>query len=137
MIMLNHMVQERVIDSSNFKRIKSQLDKEGIVLLGQDDEGDDIKIDIYETDYTWTVYSKIMKHIYYNVFTMSQQFKYGDFYAKKQTGDFLLRCGIDGMKYPLGSKTNISTSHGYEGFAYVIYDSDSIVIEKVEVININ
>lgn len=129
---INGKVEHSVIDYNNFKKIQYQLEKENIYLNSILDE-DDINNDISSNDTTWDVFYKINKY-FYKKLPINQQFNYGDFHSKKLSGDFLIRCGIDGLRYPLDSSSKMSTSHGYDGYGYVIYDTNSINIKKVEAI---
>lgn len=114
----NNKITHLTIDSDNYNRIIKQLNVEKVT------------VDIQQTDTVWTVYTKLVNNIFENVFTIKQQFKYGDFYAKKEVSEFLYRCGIDGLKYPLDSSSKINTSYGYDGYGYVIYNAH--VINNIE-----
>ena len=115
---INGKIRYSKIDSVNLNRIKYKLKKDNIELLDINGEPTGLS----ENDLAWNVYTKIQNHILENVFDIKQRFKYGDFYSKKKTSEFLASCGIDGMKYPLGySKFKSSTDYGHEGYGYVIY----------------
>jgi hypothetical protein len=120
---INGGIQHSIIDSDNYNKIKTQLEKEGIILK-----------DIEPTDTVWQIFNKLFRNILDNVFTMKQKFNYGDFYAKKEVAEFLTRCGIDGLKYPLETSSKISTSYGYKGYGYVLYDSN--IITNVKIVDI-
>lgn len=127
----NFLKFEEIIDENNFNLIKKQLKIENITL--KNDDGEIIEID--KTDDVWKVISKLSRNIMYNVLTMKQQMSYGDFRAKKIVSEFLARCGIDGLRYPLNDGGwKLATSYGYTGHGYVIYDSSVLDIINIEII---
>ena len=50
--------------------------------------------------------------------------------AQKQASLFLLRAGIDGIKYPAESIARGATSDTARGFNYVVFDENAVSIEK-------
>lgn len=126
---INGNIQHSIIDSENYNRIETQLEKDGMVLKNKDGE----TINIEPTDTVWQIFNKLFRNILDNVFTIKQKFNYGDFYAKKEVAEFLTRCGIDGLKYPLETSSKISTSYGYKGYGYVIYDMD--IINNIRIVD--
>lgn len=59
----------------------------------------------------------------------------GLFGSDKEASLFLLRCGIDGIKYPTGSIAGGSSKD--KGFNYVVFDPNAITIEKRNEIPLN
>jgi hypothetical protein len=49
---------------------------------------------------------------------------------EKQASLFLLRAGIDGIKYPAGSIVRFATSDNARGFNYVVFDENAVTIEN-------
>jgi hypothetical protein len=49
------------------------------------------------------------------------------FGGEKQASDFLLRAGIDGIKYPAGSLSGVNS----DAFNYVVFDPSAVTIDKV------
>lgn len=118
---VNNKVSHNIIDSDNLKRIRNKIEASGK------------KLDISDTDIVWSVYKKIVD-MYASDFTMKQKFNYPDFYSKKEASEFLYDIGIDGLRYPLDSSFKISTSYGYSGYGYVIYNPKTITnIERVSI----
>lgn len=125
---VNGKIEHSQIDEKNYSLIINQLEKEGISLVNRDGEPTEIN----KEDLVWTVYDKIARS-FYEGFSIKQQMRYGDYESKKMASEFLVRCGIDGMKYPLESSSKMSTSYGYEGYGYVIYDTK--IINEINIIN--
>ena len=59
----------------------------------------------------------------------------GLFGSDKEASLFLLRCGIDGIKYPTGSIVGGGSKD--KGFNYVVFDANAITIEKRNEIPLN
>jgi hypothetical protein len=59
----------------------------------------------------------------------------GLFGSDKEASLFLLRCGIDGIKYPTGSIAGGSSKD--KGYNYVVFDPNAITIEKRNEIPLN
>jgi hypothetical protein len=62
------------------------------------------------------------------------EFLYGDFAKElktdKEASLFLLRAGIDGIKYPTGSLFIKMKTYDTDGFNYVVFDENAVNIEK-------
>lgn len=124
---INGEIEHSQIDEKNYSLIINQLEKEGISLVNRDGE----PVTVNREDLVWTVYDTIARS-FYEGFSIQQQMRYGDFESKKMASEFLVRCGIDGMQYPLENSTKMSTSFGYDGYAYVIYNTS--IIKNNEII---
>jgi hypothetical protein len=53
------------------------------------------------------------------------------FNSQKETSLFLLRAGVDGIKYPAESIARGATSDTARGFNYVVFDENAVSIEEV------
>lgn len=103
----------------------SQLNK---IKIGLDKEN--IKIDLTKIKISWDVITQLHDH-FYNSYSLKKRFNYGLNLAKKDTSLFLLRCGIDGLKYQ--APTNeLSHEYGFDGYNYVVFDSNNIHIDKID-----
>jgi hypothetical protein len=124
---VNGKVEYNTIDKNNYDRIIKGLEEENIQLIDRDDN----PISLTLNTNTWSFYSSIANTLYDNM-TIKEKFTNGYFLSKKMTSEFLKRCGIDGIKYPLDNSFKMSTSYGHTGFGYVLYDTD--IIESVKII---
>ena len=51
-------------------------------------------------------------------------------WSQKETSEFLLRAGIEGIKYPAESLARGTTSDNARGFNYVVFDENAVKIEE-------
>jgi hypothetical protein len=95
---------------------------------GLNGENMDIDISMFKNGFETL---KTLWEYFYNKLSIEQQFDYGYNTAKKQTSLFLLKCGIDGLKYKMPSNP-FSHEKGYGGYNYVIFDDKNINIENIK-----
>ena len=118
---------EKKPKKSQLDLIKKQLDKEGIIVsrdlgIGKEyrfkGEALDKIFNQQETHYTGGTKNS-------NLYTELSAFLGGD----KEASLFLLRAGIDGIKYKAGTLSGMEDEEGYN---YVIFNADDITIEGKE-----
>ena len=118
---------EKKPKKSQLDLIKKQLDKEGIIVkrdlgIGKEyrfkGEALDKIFNQQETHYTGGTKNS-------NLYTELSAFLGGD----KEASLFLLRAGIDGIKYKAGTLSGMEDEEGYN---YVIFDADDVTIEGKE-----
>ena len=118
---------EKKPKKSQLDLIKKQLDKEGIIVsrdlgIGKNNrfKGEYLYkiLEEQETSYTGGTKNN-------NLYTELSAFLGGD----KEASLFLLRAGIDGIKYKAGT---LSGFEGQEGYNYVIFNGNDVTIEGKE-----
>ena len=118
---------EKKPKKSQLDLIKKQLDKEGIIVsrdlgMGKDNrfKGESLYkiLEEQETSYTGGTKNN-------NLYTELSAFLGGD----KEASLFLLRAGIDGIKYKAGTLSGMEDEEGYN---YVIFNADDVTIEGKE-----
>lgn len=112
------LIFDKLPTNSQLSKIINGLDKENI------------EIDLSNVKNAWDIISRLQKYFFYS-YPMKKQFDYGMNTAKKDTSLFLLRCGIDGMKFP-APKGEFTYENGYDGYNYVVFDENNIHIDKIE-----
>jgi hypothetical protein len=118
---------EKKPKKSQLDLIKKQLDKEGIIVsrdlgMGKDNrfKGEYLYKILQEEETSYTGGTKNN-----NLYTQLSAFLGGD----KETSLFLLRAGIDGIKYKAGTLSGMEDEEGYN---YVIFNADDVTIEGKE-----
>lgn len=81
------------------------------------------------------IYDEVVKDKYLNgkdlYIALSNAIEKGTFKTDKEASLFLLRAGIDGIKYPAESIARGATSDTARGFNYVVFDENAVSIEEV------
>ncbi len=113
----DYLIFDINITNQQFNKIKKELLK------------NNINIDISLKSNGWNVIQKLIEY-FYSKLTIHQQINNGHYTSKKKTSMFLLKCGIDGLKYKMPN-TIISHEYGYDGYNYVVFDSKNIHIDKI------
>jgi ribosomal protein S18 acetylase RimI-like enzyme len=91
-------------------QIKNRAKEEGVDISNVDLDGDGE-----------SVYTQLGQHWYFNV---DKKINYN-----KEASLFLLRAGIDGVKYPAESISRGTTSQTARGFNYVVFDENAVTIK--------
>jgi len=110
---------DKIIDKSINTKLIEQAKKEGILI---------------EREGKTPVISKVPTGAYFTNDNISGQDLYENltiaFGSDKEASLFLLRAGIDGIKYPAESIARGATSDTARGFNYVVFDENAVSIEK-------
>jgi hypothetical protein len=110
---------DKIIDKSINTKLIEQAKKEGILI---------------EREGKTPVISKVPTGAYFTNDNISGQDLYENltiaFGSDKEASLFLLRAGIDGIKYPAESIARGATSDTARGFNYVVFDENAVNIEK-------
>lgn len=110
---------DKIIDKSINTKLIEQAKKEGI---------------LKEREGKTPVISKVPTGAYFTNDNISGQDLYENltvaFGSDKEASLFLLRAGIDGIKYPAESISRGATSDTARGFNYVVFDENAVTIEE-------
>lgn len=110
--------------SENFKnKIKTQSDKEGLKVL---------KVEEFGNERNKANPSLLVSQKYSNDLDGANLYqKLKDYFGSdKAASEFLLRAGIDGIKYPAESIARGATSDNARGFNYVVFDENAVSIKN-------
>ena len=122
---------DKSFSDSNINKIKSQFEKEGIPKEIDSPLNETMKLLGKQTDFkdyrpnpirgtTKDFYENLVKYF------LSMGIKN----PQKEVSLFLLRAGIDGIKYPAESISRGATSETARGFNYVVFDENAVTIEE-------
>jgi len=90
-----------------------------------------IEIELSDVKIGWDLMKSLFEY-FYDTLSMDDQFSYGYNTAKKMTSLFLIRAGVDGMKYKMPNDSELNFEHGYDGYNYVVFDENNITIDKID-----
>ena len=122
---------DKPISDSNRGKINSQFEKENLPKEVSSSSNKTMRLLGYKTDYKTYRPNPISDNAEY--FYNSLVIYFLDKGIKnpiKEASLFLLRAGIDGIKYPAESIAKGKTSDNAEAFNYVVFDENAITIEK-------
>lgn len=119
----NYMVWDEPVPETDLDKIETQAKKEGIDLTIDYYTGEQIRFKDYHSENSDKKHGQYSGKGVYN--SLNKKLK-----SPKEASLFLLRAGIDGIKYPAESLARGRTSDNARGFNYVVFDEYVITIEE-------